>query len=204
MFLRLHQSLIAMPLAVVLAVGCLPSTAQELRLAPDRPLTFADADGRAVRSTEFRGQMAARLFRLHALRRSVPDGLERPCQCARSDRTSCRAHPAAVRHRRSRARPGPAAAQLHAVVRQAADRPRRNAREIKAAADALGVSFEKVAQGAATTSSTTARPNAGRSLASSRPSLRIAEPHLIAARLIEALTKAGVPLDNVNNVGAYR
>ena len=36
------------------------------------------------------------------------------------------------------------------------------------------------------------------------PSLRIAEPHLIAARLIDALTKAGVPLDNVKNVGAYR
>ena len=35
-------------------------------------------------------------------------------------------------------------------------------------------------------------------------SLRIAEPHLLAAKLIEALTKAGVPLDNVKNVGAYR
>jgi hypothetical protein len=34
--------------------------------------------------------------------------------------------------------------------------------------------------------------------------LRVAEPHLLAAKLIETLTKAGVPLDNVNNVGAYR
>ena len=30
--------------------------AQELRLAPDRPLTFVDADGRTVRSTDFAGK----------------------------------------------------------------------------------------------------------------------------------------------------
>ena len=34
--------------------------------------------------------------------------------------------------------------------------------------------------------------------------LRSAEPHLLAAKLIEVLTKAGVPLGNVNNIGAYR
>jgi hypothetical protein len=34
--------------------------------------------------------------------------------------------------------------------------------------------------------------------------LRVAEPHLLAAKLIEVLAKAGVPLHNVNNVGAYR
>ena len=34
--------------------------------------------------------------------------------------------------------------------------------------------------------------------------MRVAEPHLLAAKLIEALTKAGVSLDNVKNVGAYR
>ena len=39
------------------AVWCIgAATAQELRLLPDRPLTFADADGRVVRSTEFAGQ----------------------------------------------------------------------------------------------------------------------------------------------------
>jgi hypothetical protein len=32
----------------------------------------------------------------------------------------------------------------------------------------------------------------------------LAEPHLLAAKLIEVLTKAGVPLGNVNNIGAYR
>jgi len=34
--------------------------------------------------------------------------------------------------------------------------------------------------------------------------LRLAEPHLLAAELIGVLTKAGVPLGHVNNVGAYR
>jgi len=34
--------------------------------------------------------------------------------------------------------------------------------------------------------------------------LREAEPHLLAAKLLAALSKAGAPLDNVNNIGAYR
>jgi hypothetical protein len=34
--------------------------------------------------------------------------------------------------------------------------------------------------------------------------LRIAEPHVLASKLIEVMTKAGVPLDHVNNVAAYR
>ena len=76
--------------------------------------------------------------------------------------------------------------------------------EIKAAADALGVSFAKVAQGAdyvVDHSSTYVLVDPSRERAQS---LRIAEPHLLAARVIDALTKARVSLGNVNNVGAYR
>ena len=77
--------------------------------------------------------------------------------------------------------------------------------QIREAATALGVSFEKVAQGGAdyvvdhSSTYTLVDPAHSRALV-----LRIAEPHMIAARLIEELTRAGVPLDKVGNVGAYR
>ena len=76
--------------------------------------------------------------------------------------------------------------------------------QIREAATALGVAFEKVAQGAdyvVDHSSTYTLIDPGRSRALT---LRMAEPHLIVAKLIEELTRAGVPLGNVNNVGAYR
>src|SRR5262249_35419434 len=77
--------------------------------------------------------------------------------------------------------------------------------QIRAAASALGVSFEKVALGDAdyvvdhSSTYTLIDPAHKRAVV-----LRLAEPHMIAARLIEELAKAGVPLDKVNNVGAYR
>ena len=76
--------------------------------------------------------------------------------------------------------------------------------QIKEAATALGVSFEKIQQGSnyvVDHSSTYVLIDPARTRAQS---LRIAEPHLLAAKLIEALTRAGVALDRVNNVGAYR
>jgi hypothetical protein len=40
--------------------------------------------------------------------------------------------------------------------------------------------------------------------ASAVRSLRVAEPHLLAAELIELLRAGGAALGNVNNIGAYR
>src|SRR5262245_1993844 len=71
--------------------------------------------------------------------------------------------------------------------------------QIREAAAALGVSFEKVARGGAdyvvdhSSTYTLIDPARSRALV-----LRHAEPHQIAARLIEELTRAGVPLGNVN------
>ena len=76
--------------------------------------------------------------------------------------------------------------------------------QIREAAAALGVTFEKVAQNSGYSidhSSTYTLVDPARSRA---VVLRLAEPHMIAARLIEELAKAGVPLDTVNNVEAYR
>ena len=99
---------------------------------------------------------------------------------------------------------GPLAAQLHAAFDKRLIGLGGSVEQIKEAATALGISFEKVQQGAdyvVDHSSTYVLVDPARTRAQS---LRIAEPHLLAARLIEALTKAGVSLDRVNNVGAYR
>ena len=77
--------------------------------------------------------------------------------------------------------------------------------QIRRAADALGVSFRKVASG-----ETDYVVDHSSSYTLIDPShthvdvLRIAEPHVLASKLIEVMTKAGVPLDDVNNVAAYR
>jgi protein SCO1/2 len=77
--------------------------------------------------------------------------------------------------------------------------------QIRDAADALGISFKKVVQGDSNYvvdhSSNYVLIDPSRVRAQT---LLFAEPHLLAAKLIEVLTKAGVPLDNVNNIGAYR
>lgn len=77
--------------------------------------------------------------------------------------------------------------------------------QIQEAADAFGVSFRKVAQGDSSyvvdhsSSYVLIDPSRTRVRA-----LRVAEPHLLAAELIDVLARAKVPLGNVNNVGAYR
>jgi cytochrome oxidase Cu insertion factor (SCO1/SenC/PrrC family) len=77
--------------------------------------------------------------------------------------------------------------------------------QIRKAADALGVSFQKVAQGDAnyvvdhSSSYALVDPSRAKAVV-----VRVAEPHLLAAKMIEVLTRAGTPLDKVNNVGAYR
>jgi protein SCO1/2 len=77
--------------------------------------------------------------------------------------------------------------------------------QIREAAAALGVSFQKVAQGDADYvvdhSSSYSLIDPARTRVEV---LRIAEPHLLAAKLIEVLMRAGVPLEDVNNAGAFR
>ena len=53
---RLLRKLFAICFAALVVFPCCAALAQELRLGPDRPLTFVDADGRTVRSTDFPGK----------------------------------------------------------------------------------------------------------------------------------------------------
>jgi protein SCO1/2 len=193
-------------LAIVLLLGLagVPA-AQELRLAPDRPLTFADADGQTVRSSDFRGKWLLVYFGYTHCADLCPTGLT--------------AMVTALDHI------GPAAAHIQPLfVTVDPERDKGlllrefsqsfderliglggSVAQIREAAAALGVSFEKVVQSSGgysidhSSTYTLVDPAHSRAFV-----LRIAEPHMIAARLIEALTKAGVSLDKANNVEAYR
>jgi protein SCO1/2 len=201
----LHANVVAI-LAAALVLGLNGvGTAQELRLAPERPLSFADADGRTVRSTDFAGKWLLVYFGYTHCSDLCPTGLTAMANALEQI--------------------GPAAAHIQPLfVTVDPERDKGpllreftqsfDARliglggtlgEIRQAAAALGVAFEKVAQGGADYvvdhSSTYALVDPAHSRALV---LRIAEPHMLAARLIEVLTKAGMPLTDVNNVGAYR
>jgi protein SCO1/2 len=191
--------------ALVLSL-CIGSTiAQELQLAPDRPLTFVDADGRTVRSTDFAGKWLLVYFGYTHCTDLCPTGLSALANALEQIGPAAEhMQPLFVTVDPERDK-GP----LLRTFTQSFDKRLiglgGSVEQIKEAAAALGVSFEKVAQGGSDYvidhSSTYVLIDPARTRAQS---LRIAEPHLIAAKLIEALTKAGVPLDKVKNVGAYR
>ena len=77
--------------------------------------------------------------------------------------------------------------------------------QIKEAAAALGVSFEKIRQADAgyvvdhSSLYVLVEPTHRQIFA-----VKIAEPHLLAAKLIELLGASGAPLGALNNLGAYR
>ena len=196
-------------LVAALAAGLLfgvkgVAATEELRLAPDRLLTFADADGRAVRSRDFQGKWLLVYFGYTHCADLCPTGLT-AMVTALDEIGPAAAHiqPLFVSVDPERDR-GPL---LRAFSQSFDDRLiglGGTVEQIREAAAALGVSFEKVAQSGGYTvdhssTYTLVEPTHSRAVV-----LRLAEPHMIAARLIEELTKAGGPLDTVNNVGAYR
>ena len=178
---------------------------QELRPALGRVLTFVDADGRVVRSSDFPEQWLLIYFGYMHCSDLCPTGLSVLANALEQI--------------------GPAAAHLQPLFvtvdpeRDQGPELRRFAQafdkrliglggslaEIKLAAAALGVSFEKVVQPG---QSYVVDHSADYLLIDpsrrTLRTLRFAEAHLLAAKLIELLAAAGTPLDNVNNIGAYR
>jgi len=190
--------------ALVLCLCIGAATAQELRLAPDRPLAFVDADGATVRSSDFPGQWLLVYFGYTHCADLCPTGLSALANALdQIGPAASHVQPLFVTVDPERDK-GPLLRTFTQAFDQRLIGLSGTLEQIKEAAATLGVSFEKVAQGSdyvVDHSSTYTLIDPSRTRAQS---LRIAEPHLIAAKLIEALTKAGVPLDNVKNVGAYR
>jgi protein SCO1/2 len=179
--------------------------AQDAREAPRQALSFVDADGRVVLSTDVPGKWLLIYFGYMRCSDLCPTGLS-------------------VLHN-ALEQLGPAASQvqpLFVTVDPERDRGpelRRFAQafdqrllplsgtlaEIKRAAAALGLAFEKVAQPGSDyvvdhSSAYVLIDPAHRRVRS----FRIAEAHLLAAKLIELMGAAGTPLGPINNLGAYR
>ena len=181
------------------------SAAEEGRRLDARPLTFTDADGNIVRGTDFAGKWLLVYFGYSHCADLCPTGLSVLANALEQI--------------------GPAAQYIQPLfITVDPDRdngpilksfprafdPRMvglggSADEIKKAAEVFGISIRKVIQGDSdyvvdhTSSYILVDPSRTRA-----EELREAEPHLLAAKLLAALSKAGVPLDNVNNIGAYR
>jgi protein SCO1/2 len=198
---------LALTLALALALATTPvaASAQELRLSPASPLEFTDADGGSVRSSDFAGQWLLVYFGYTHCSDLCPTGLSVLASALEQM--------------------GPAAAHVQplfvtvdperdkgSILRSFATSfdPRLiglggTVAQIRHAADVLGVSFQKVVQGGSdyvvdhSSNYTLIDPSRSRAQV-----LRFAEPHLLAGKLLEELAKAGVRLDDVNNVRAYR
>jgi cytochrome oxidase Cu insertion factor (SCO1/SenC/PrrC family) len=193
-------------LAIALLLGLsVMAAAQDLRLAPDRPLTFVDADGRTVRSSDFQGKWLLVYFGYTHCADLCPTGLT-AMVTALDHIGSAAAHiqPLFVTVDPERDK-GPLLREFSQSFDERLIGLGGSVAQIREAAAALGVSFEKVVQSSGgysvdhSSTYTLVDPAHSRAVV-----LRLAEPHMIAARLIEELTKAGVSLGEVNNVGAYR
>src|SRR5215813_1241353 len=170
-----------------------------------RQLTFSDGDGHIVRGTDFAGKWLLVYFGYSHCADLCPTGLSVLANALEQI--------------------GPAAEHIQplfitvdperdngAVLRSfpRAFDPRMvglggSVDEIKTAAEVFGISIRKVMQGDSdyvvdhTSRYTLVDPSRTQA-----EELREAEPHLLAAALLAALSKAGVALDHVNNIGAYR
>jgi cytochrome oxidase Cu insertion factor (SCO1/SenC/PrrC family) len=178
--------------------------AQELRLARDRPLMLTDADGQTVSSSDFAGQWLLVYFGYTHCADLCPTGLSVMVN-ALDQIGSAAAH---IQPLFVTVDPERDTGPVLRTFAQAFDKRLvglgGTVEQVRTAATALGVSFEKVAQGGDYTIDHSATYTLVDPARSRALTLRFAEPHQLAASLIDELTKAGTPLGTVNNTGAYR
>jgi cytochrome oxidase Cu insertion factor (SCO1/SenC/PrrC family) len=201
----LRANVVAILAAVLLLGLSCVAAAQELQLVPDRPLTFADADGRTVRSSDFRGRWLLVYFGYTHCADLCPTGLT--AMVTALDQIGPAAEhvqPLFITVDPERDK-GPLLRKFTQAFNERLIGLGGTLEQIRQAATAFGVTFEKVAQGGSeyvvdhSSTYTLVDPTHSRAVV-----LRLAEPHMIAAKLIDELVKGGVPLTHVNNVEAYR
>jgi protein SCO1/2 len=190
-------------LAIGASASLVPAGDGSLTLS--RPLTFADAEGRVVRSTDFAGKWLLVYFGYTHCADLCPTGLSVLVNTLdQIGRASERIQPLFVTVDPERDK-GPLLRSFTEAFDKRLIGLGGTIEQVREAADALGVSFRKAVQGDAgyvvdhSSSYVLVDPSRTRAEV-----FRVAEPHLLAAKLIEVLTKAGVPLGDVSNIGAYR
>ena len=181
------------------------SAAEEGRRLDARPLTFRDADGNIVRGTDFAGKWLLVYFGYSHCADLCPTGLSVLANALEQIGPAAQyIQPLFITVDPERDK-GPILKSFPKAFDPRMVGLGGSADEIKKAAEVFGISIRKVIQGDSdyvvdhTSSYILVDPSRTRA-----EELREAEPHLLAAKLLAALSKAGVPLDNVNNIGAYR
>jgi protein SCO1/2 len=195
---------VALLFAALLAAPT-PGVSEDVRPAPPAPLSFTDADGHRVLSSDFAGKWLLIYFGYMHCSDLCPTGLS--VLASALDQIG----PAALHIQPLFVTVDPERDQGPELRRFAQAFDKRliglggSLADIKRAAAALDVSFEKVAQ-----------PDAGYLVDHSSGyvlldparknvrALRFAEPHLLAAKLIAVMAAAGTRLEGLNNIGAYR
>jgi cytochrome oxidase Cu insertion factor (SCO1/SenC/PrrC family) len=196
---------ILLTFVVVLGTAADAQPTRDSSLILSHTLTFTDAEGRVVRTSDFPGKWLLVYFGYTHCADFCPTGLSVMVNALEQiGAAAAHIQPLFVTVDPERDK-GP-------ILRSFAEAFDRrliglggSSDEIRQAADELGVSFQVVLQGdnnyVIDHSSTYTFIEPSRTRAHV---LRMAETQLLAAKLIEVMTAAGAPLDNVNNLGAYR
>ena len=193
-------------LALALFIGITATAqAEERRIALDRPLMLADADGKTVTSDGFPGKWLLVYFGYTHCADQCPTALSAIVEALDEIGPAAQhIQPLFVTVDPERDH-GPALPDFTAAFDKRLVGLTGSPEQIAAAAQALGVEYQKVLSGTEdyvidhSTTLSLIGPDRREAV-----TFAIAEPYRIAARLIEALAGAGLALGDVNNLRAYR
>jgi protein SCO1/2 len=196
---------VALLLALLISGLRATARAEERRIALERPLVFADGDGKTVTSDGLPGQWLLVYFGYTHCADQCPTALSAMVE-ALDEIGPAAAHiqPLFVTVDPERDH-GPALRDFTATFDRRLIGLTGSPEQVAAAAQALGIEYQKVLAGSEDYvidhSATLSLIGPDRREA---VTFAVAEPYRIAARLIEVLTKGGVALGDVNNLRAYR
>ena len=194
----------ALLLALLVGWGT-AAAAAEKRIALDRPLVLADADGKTVTSNDFPGKWLLFYFGYIHCADQCPTALSAMVEAlAEIGPAAEHIQPLFVTVDPERDR-GPALKDFTAAFDRRLVGLTGWSEQIAAAAEALGIEYRKVLSGnedyVIDHSSVLSLIGPDRHEA---VTFAFAEPYMIAAKLVELLERGGVALGNVNNLRAYR
>ena len=194
-------------LSAAAVLGASPETVrgQDKRIALERPLVLADADGKTVTSEGFPGQWLLVYFGYTHCADQCPTALSAIVEALDEIGPAARhIQPLFVTVDPARDY-GPALREFTAAFDKRLAGLTGSPAQIAAAAGALGIEYRKVLTGRDdyvidhSTTLSLIDPDRHEAV-----TFAVAEPYRIAARLIDALAEGGVALGDVNNLRAYR
>jgi protein SCO1/2 len=194
-------------LAVALGLGfsVSPARSEERKYTLDHLFTLADADGRIVSSNDFRGQWLLVYFGYTHCSDQCPTALSGMAEALDEiGPAASYVQPIFITVDPERDR-GPMLHDFTAAFDKRLIGLTGTQQQIAEAAHALGVTYQKILlddSGYVVDHSSTFSlidPSGG-----STVTFALAEPYMIAAKLLDLLGHSGVALGGVNNLGAYR